>query len=68
MKFLSEHTLKNVPYLCVTRKKKEIKLPILKTLTPEPKSEIPRIIGFNMITEPTAPIEEKSEELKSIEE
>lgn len=60
VKHVSEHS--SMPYLYISKKSHEIRIPILPKLSPEPKVEISRLPYINIMTEPTAAIEEHSDE------
>ncbi|CAK73971.1 unnamed protein product (macronuclear) [Paramecium tetraurelia] len=60
VKYVSEHS--TTPYLYISKKQPQIRIPILPKLTPEPKIEVQRMPYINIMTEPTAAIEEHSDE------
>ncbi|CAK63668.1 unnamed protein product (macronuclear) [Paramecium tetraurelia] len=63
IKYVSEHS--TTPYLCISKKHPQIRIPILPKLSPEPKMEVQRMPYINIMTEPTAAIEEHSDEGRS---
>ncbi|CAD8170903.1 unnamed protein product [Paramecium pentaurelia] len=63
VKYVSEHS--TTPYLYISKKHPKIRIPLLPKLSPEPKMEVQRMPYINIMTEPTAAIEEHSDEGRS---
>ncbi|CAD8052817.1 unnamed protein product [Paramecium primaurelia] len=56
IKYVSEHS--TTPNLYISKKHPKIRIPMLPKLSPEPKMEVQRMPYINIMTEPTAAIEE----------
>ncbi|CAD8085177.1 unnamed protein product [Paramecium sonneborni] len=63
VKYVSEHS--TTPYLFISKKHPQIHIPMFPKLSPEPKIQVHRMPYINIMTEPTATIEEHSDEGRS---